>query len=90
MKSAKADVVPSEELIGEGIITPAIFREMMRNAGAEIIARRDWSSELDGVIGDGDHGVTMEIGWKAVLAALGTTEETEPSRQVASAWPRHF
>ncbi|MDN5567892.1 MAG: dihydroxyacetone kinase subunit DhaK [Paracoccus sp. (in: a-proteobacteria)] len=75
--SEKAEVLPTQELIDDGAITPAIFREMMRNAGAEIIAKRDWLSELDGVIGDGDHGVTMEIGWKAVLTALCTAEETE-------------
>jgi len=26
--------------------------------------------ELDGVAGDGDHGVTMVLGWRAVVAAL--------------------
>ncbi|WP_345900453.1 dihydroxyacetone kinase family protein, partial [Martelella sp. UBA3392] len=61
----------------EGIITPEIFRAMMQRAGDEIIAERDWLSELDGVIGDGDHGVTMEIGWKAVQGALANAEEDE-------------
>lgn len=73
----KNDAALLEGLIDEGAITPKIFREMMRSAGAEIIAQRDWLSELDGVIGDGDHGVTMEIGWKAVLAALSGAPETE-------------
>lgn len=60
-----------------GVITPQIFRHMMGRAGDEIIAHRDWLSELDGVIGDGDHGVTMEIGWKAVQAALDNAPEDE-------------
>lgn len=75
--SQKADALPTRDLIDDGAITPAIFREMMQGAGAEIILRRDWLSELDGVIGDGDHGVTMEIGWKAVLAALAGASDTE-------------
>ncbi len=60
-----------------GDITPAIFRRMMENVGLAIIAKRDWLSELDGVIGDGDHGVTMEIGWTAVAKALAAAPEGE-------------
>lgn len=60
-----------------GDITPAIFRRMMENVGHAIIAKRDWLSELDGVIGDGDHGVTMEIGWTAVAKALAEAPEGE-------------
>ncbi|ERP96666.1 hypothetical protein Q669_27810 [Labrenzia sp. C1B10] len=65
------------DLKREGAITPPVFRAMMQRAGNEIIAERDWLSELDGVIGDGDHGVTMEIGWKAVQSALANAEEDE-------------
>jgi len=50
---------------------------MILEAGNQIIASRDWLSELDGVIGDGDHGITMEIGWKAVQAALANAPENE-------------
>lgn len=42
----------------------------MLAAGAAIAQERDRLSELDGVIGDGDHGVTMDIGWRAVIKAL--------------------
>ena len=65
------------KLKSDGAITPAIFRAMMQRAGDEIIAERDWLSELDGVIGDGDHGITMEIGWKAVQGALANAEQDE-------------
>ncbi|MDO5642537.1 MAG: dihydroxyacetone kinase subunit DhaL [Paracoccus sp. (in: a-proteobacteria)] len=64
-------------LITRGLLTPAIFRQMMAEAGSQIIAERDWLSELDGVIGDGDHGITMEIGWKAVQNALANAPEDE-------------
>lgn len=67
----------SEVLATAGDITPAIFRDMMKNVGVAVIAERDWLSELDGVIGDGDHGVTMEIGWTAVGNALADAPEDE-------------
>lgn len=60
-----------------GAVTPAIFRQMMRKVGHAIIAEKDWLSELDGVIGDGDHGVTMEIGWTAVAKALDAAPDDE-------------
>ncbi|MAY63331.1 MAG: dihydroxyacetone kinase subunit L [Rhizobiales bacterium] len=56
----------------DGAITPENFRRMMRAAAEAIFTERDRLSELDGKIGDGDHGLTMEIGWKAVLGALDT------------------
>lgn len=44
----------------------ALFR-----AAAEAIAREKGRlCELDGIIGDADHGITMEIGFTAVTAAL--------------------
>jgi dihydroxyacetone kinase-like protein len=36
----------------------------------EIAKKRDWLCELDGVIGDGDHGLAMEGGWHAAATAL--------------------
>lgn len=53
-----------------GEVTPQIFCAMFRNVAAAIRVRKDWLSELDGVIGDGDHGVTMALGWTAVDRAL--------------------
>ncbi|OQM74388.1 dihydroxyacetone kinase subunit DhaL [Manganibacter manganicus] len=66
-----------KELATDGDVTPAIFRQMMRKVGAAIIAEKDWLSQLDGVIGDGDHGVTMEIGWIAVAKALAAAPDHE-------------
>lgn len=57
-------------LKADGDIGPDAFRAMI-HAGAEaIFGARDDLCVLDGEIGDGDHGITMEIGWKAVLDAL--------------------
>jgi len=46
-----------------------------------IEANKDHLSALDGVIGDGDHGVTMDIGFSAVRDALSRLDAkaTEPS-----------
>ncbi|RFZ82555.1 dihydroxyacetone kinase subunit L [Shinella sp. WSJ-2] len=42
---------------------------------ADVIeAEKDHLSELDGAIGDGDHGITMSIGFKAVTAALAALD----------------
>jgi dihydroxyacetone kinase len=51
-------------------ITGDILVNMFRAAAIAIEDRADWLSELDGVIGDGGHGITMELGWKAVRQAL--------------------
>lgn len=60
----------TSDLTATGPVTPAIFRQMMAASATAIYAQRDTLCELDGAVGDGDHGVTMEIGWKAALAAL--------------------
>lgn len=69
------DASNARPLRREGVITPAIFRAMMHHVGDQVIAEKDWLSDLDGVIGDGDHGITMEIGWKAVQTALDSLDE---------------
>lgn len=37
---------------------------------ATMADKRDWLCELDGVIGDADHGITMELGFSTVKTAL--------------------
>ncbi len=56
----------------EGPVTPEVFKAMLRAGSEAIFAARDELCALDGAIGDGDHGITMEMGWKAVLVALDT------------------
>lgn len=46
-----------------------LIRMFERMAGL-IEAEKDHLSELDGAIGDGDHGITMSIGFRAITAAL--------------------
>jgi dihydroxyacetone kinase len=86
---ARAAIDPSS-LKTEGPVTPAIFRRMMLGAGAAIAANRDWLSELDGVIGDGDHGVTMDIGWSAVCAVLAEAPEDETISETSERMAKAF
>jgi len=78
------------KLITDGDVTPALFKAMMMNVGNQIIAEKDWLSELDGVIGDGDHGVTMEIGWKAVQHALEDEQGDETIEAICKRMAKAF
>lgn len=66
----KAEATDRQSLKTAGAVTPARFRAMMAAVAAAIREKKDWLSQLDGVIGDGDHGITMDIGWTAVGAVL--------------------
>lgn len=68
--ATRADTIDRAALKTDGSITPDHFRSMMLAAAEAIAREKDHLSALDGVIGDGDHGVTMDIGWTAVKAAL--------------------
>ena len=78
------------DLITDGEVTPIIFKAMMHNVGEQVIAEKDWLSELDGVIGDGDHGMTMEIGWKAVQHALQEAPEDETIESMCKRMAKAF
>ncbi|AUJ65695.1 dihydroxyacetone kinase (plasmid) [Aestuarium zhoushanense] len=69
--AAEAAAVDMSTLAQDGSVTPEIFRSMMLKVADAIRENRDWLSELDGVIGDGDHGITMDIGWTAVRKNIG-------------------
>jgi dihydroxyacetone kinase len=78
------------ELLTDGDVSPAIFRTMMHLVGEQIIAEKNLLSELDGVIGDGDHGVTMEIGWKAVQHALEDIQNDETIESICKRMAKAF
>ncbi|MDD9731649.1 dihydroxyacetone kinase subunit DhaL [Mameliella sp. AT18] len=62
------------DLRTDGEVTPAEFRTMMQAGAEAIFGAVDRLCALDGEIGDGDHGVTMEIGWKAVMTAMDAAD----------------
>jgi dihydroxyacetone kinase len=68
--ATRADTIDRAALKTDGTLTPQHFRSMMLAAAEAIAREKDHLSVLDGVIGDGDHGVTMDIGWTAVKTAL--------------------
>jgi dihydroxyacetone kinase len=84
-RSARSHAAVAEErgparqgaLASDGPITPKIFRAMVNHAGERIGEEAERLSALDGVIGDGDHGITMDIGWKAVREALAQSPADE-------------
>jgi phosphoenolpyruvate---glycerone phosphotransferase subunit DhaL len=51
-----------------------VLARMFERMSQVIEAEKDHLSELDGAIGDGDHGITMSIGFKAVTTALATLD----------------
>lgn len=77
VQTSEGNGVDRAALATDGTITPAMFRAMMLAAGAAIARDKDYLSELDGVIGDGDHGVTMDIGWTAVAKSLEAAPESD-------------
>ena len=62
-------------LITDGALTPALFRRMMLAVADAISADKDRLSQLDGAIGDGDHGVTMDMGWTAIRPVLEADDD---------------
>jgi dihydroxyacetone kinase len=56
----------------DGPVTPDVFRALMAAAADAILADAPRLNRLDGAIGDGDHGTTMETGWKAIRAVIDT------------------
>mgnify|MGYP001596191965 CR=1 FL=1 len=51
-----------------------VLVRMFEQMSEMIEMEKDHLSELDGAIGDGDHGITMSIGFKAVTAALAALD----------------
>ena len=72
-------------------ITTAGLVSMFRSVGSAIEAEKGRLSELDGAIGDADHGVTMAMGFNAVNDALArldpaTTQPTAVLNAAAKAF----
>ncbi len=73
-----------------GEVTPQIVAAMFRNVAAAIDARKDWLSELDGVIGDGDHGITMALGWTAIGRALDQVNSDDDIEAICKRMAKAF
>jgi len=57
-------------------VTTAVLEEWVRRFATLVAENRDHLTELDAAIGDADHGLNMDRGMRAVVAAL---DETRPA-----------
>ena len=53
------------------------FVKILSDICTTIEREKDYLSELDRAIGDGDHGVTMSIGWTAVKEKLNSIDPND-------------
>ena len=58
-------------------ITPADVIAMFAAIAERIAADKERLCQLDGVIGDADHGITMDLGLSTVVAGLAELNEGE-------------
>jgi dihydroxyacetone kinase-like protein len=71
-------------------LTAASLRSLFRAIGDAIEADKGRRSELDGVIGDADHGVTMSIGFTAVDEALAKLDASADPTAVFNTAAKSF
>lgn len=57
------------------ILTANDLKKALLNIAQRIETEKDYLSELDRAVGDGDHGVTMSIGWQAICEKLLQMDE---------------
>ena len=62
------------------------FVKILSDICTTIEREKDYLSELDRAIGDGDHGVTMSIGWTAVKEKLNSINISK-NAQISQKWP---
>ena len=60
------------------------FIIILSNICETIEDQKDYLSELDREIGDGDHGVTMSIGWMAVKEKLSTINPSDGFHKICA------
>jgi phosphoenolpyruvate---glycerone phosphotransferase subunit DhaL len=60
------------------VVTPSIsaldLRRMLDFVGRKIIAQEAYLNSLDAAVGDGDHGITMRLGFQVITDALGESD----------------
>lgn len=61
----------------KGTLNCEDLRAILRHTAVSIEAQKDYLSELDGAVGDGDHGVSMARGFRAVSEKLAGLPETD-------------
>jgi len=70
--------------VKEKLSKPEVVQLLLTLAD-DVIAAKDQLTELDAVIGDGDLGVTMTIGFSAVKESLATANPSNPQEALKAA-----
>ena len=68
----------------KGKISTQDFIKILNDICESIEKQKDYLSELDRAIGDGDHGVTMSIGWTAVKEKLSSINSNEGFQKICT------
>jgi len=72
-------------------MTTEDFKAFLHNVVTMIEEQKDYLCELDRKIGDGDHGVTMSIGWQAIKEKLdGELKDEQDGGKIAILTGRTF
>ena len=66
------------------------FIAIFHRIGKAVEAEQAYLSELDRVIGDGDHGVSMAIGWRAIRERLDQLAEVDDIGMIVKEISRAF
>ncbi|WP_349655208.1 dihydroxyacetone kinase subunit DhaL [Paenibacillus konkukensis] len=68
-----------KERKGEAVVEITIreWKGLFTHIAERIEETKEELSELDRAVGDGDHGVTMSLGWQAIAGVIGTYEGTD-------------
>jgi dihydroxyacetone kinase-like protein len=66
-------------------ITVDAFKQALFNIADKIEQEKDYLSELDRALGDGDHGVTMSIGWQAIKRKLAELKDQQDFGEICKA-----
>lgn len=66
-------------------LTTHQFKEILVRIADRMEVEKDYLSELDRALGDGDHGVTMSIGWQAIKGKLLEFDDQSPSGDICKA-----
>src|SRR3954465_840301 len=65
-------------IAGASAVNGATVRVWMSEIAESVKAERDYLTQLDAAIGDGDHGINMDRGFSAVQKALAGPDVAAP------------
>jgi len=59
-------------------ITAQNLRQVLISVAQKIIEQESYLNSLDAAVGDGDHGITMRLGFQAIIRKLGELDPQIP------------